>query len=176
MKTLIIYTSQTGFTKRYAEWIAEKSHADIFNLKDVQKKKMPFFEEYNAIIYAGWCMASKVVKLDWFLEKVTNLKEKKLAVVAVGASPNEAPEVDVAMNNLLTTEQKQFIKVFYCQGGINYDKMKLLSKFALKMFANVLKNSKDAKQREQGELIGHSYDISDVKFIEPIVDFLGANN
>ena len=23
MKTLIIYTSQTGFTKRYAEWLAE---------------------------------------------------------------------------------------------------------------------------------------------------------
>ena len=176
MKTLIVYTSQTGFTKKYAEWIAEKSQADLFNLKDVQKKKMSFFEEYDAIIYAGWCMASKVVKLDWFLEKAANLKEKKLAVVAVGASPNEAPEVDVAMNNLLTAEQKQYIKVFYCQGGINYDKMKLLSKLSLKMFAKVLKNSKDAKQREQGEVIGHSYDISDVNFIEPIVDFLGANN
>ena len=176
MKTLIVYTSQTGFTKRYAEWIAEKSQADLFNLKDVQKKKMSFFEEYDAIIYAGWCMASKVVKLDWFLEKAANLKEKKLVVVAVGASPNEAPEVDVAMNNLLTAEQKQYIKVFYCQGGINYDKMKLLSKLALKMFAKVLKNSKDAKQREQGEVIGHAYDISDVKFIEPIVDFLEANN
>ena len=176
MKTLIVYTSQTGFTKKYAEWIAEKSQADLFNLKDVQKKKMSFFEEYDAIIYAGWCMASKVVQLDWFLEKAANLKEKKLAVVAVGASPNEAPEVDVAMNNLLTAEQKQYIKVFYCQGGINYDKMKLLSKLSLKMFAKVLKNSKDAKQREQGEVIGHSYDISDVNFIEPIVDFLGANN
>ena len=176
MKTLSVYTSQTGFTKKYAEWIAEKSQADLFNLKDVQKKKMSFFEEYDAIIYAGWCMASKVVKLDWFLEKAANLKEKKLAVVAVGASPNEAPEVDVAMNNLLTAEQKQYIKVFYCQGGINYDKMKLLSKLSLKMFAKVLKNSKDAKQREQGEVIGHSYDISDVNFIEPIVDFLGANN
>ena len=176
MKTLIVYTSQTGFTKRYAEWIAEKTQADLLNLKDVQKKKLSFFEEYDAIIYAGWCMASKVVKLDWFLEKAANLKEKKLAVVAVGASPNEAPEVDVAMNNLLTAEQKQFIKVFYCQGGINYDKMKLLSKLALKMFAKVLKNSKDTKQREQGEVIGHSYDISDVKFIEPILDFLGANN
>ena len=175
MKTLIIYTSQTGFTKSYAEWIAEKSQADLFNLKDVQKKKLSFFEEYDAIIYAGWCMASKVVKLDWFLEKATNLKEKKLAVVAVGASPNEAPEVDVAMNNLLTTEQKQFIKVFYCQGGINYDKMKFPFKFAMKMFANSLKKSKDTKQREQGEYIDHNYNISDIKFIEPVIDFLGAN-
>ena len=28
MKTIVIYTSQTGFTKRYAEWIAEAAEAD----------------------------------------------------------------------------------------------------------------------------------------------------
>ena len=28
MKTIIIYTSQTGFTKRYAEWISEASGAE----------------------------------------------------------------------------------------------------------------------------------------------------
>ena len=172
MKTLIIYTSQTGFTKRYAEWIAEKSQADIFTLKDVQIKNETFFNEYDATIYAGWCMAGKVVKLEWFLEKAANLKEKKLAIVAVGASPNEAPEVEVAMGNLLSDEQKQYIKVFYCQGGINYDKMKFPFKFAMKMFSNSLKNSKDPKQREQGEFIDHSYDISDIKFIEPIINFL----
>ena len=27
MKTIVIYTSQTGFTKRYAEWISEASGA-----------------------------------------------------------------------------------------------------------------------------------------------------
>ena len=172
MKTLVVYTSQTGFTKRYAEWIAEKSQADIFTLKDVQKKTETFFNEYDAIIYAGWCMASKVVKLEWFLEKANNLKDKKLVVVAVGASPNEAPETSVAMNNLLSDEQKQYVKVFYCQGGINYGKMKFPFKFAMKMFSNSLKKSKDAKQREQGEFIDHSYDISDVKYIEPVLDFL----
>ena len=28
MKTIVIYNSQTGFTKRYAEWIAEAAGAD----------------------------------------------------------------------------------------------------------------------------------------------------
>ena len=174
MKTLIVYTSQTGFTKRYAEWIAEKSQADIFNLKEIQKNNETFFNEYDAIIYAGWCMAGKVVKLNWFLERAANFKDKKLAIVAVGASPNENPEVDQATNNLLSAEQMQYIKVFYCQGGINYDKMKFQFKFAMKMFSSSLKKSKDPKQREQGEFIDHSYDISDIKFIEPIIDFLNS--
>ena len=30
MKTLVVYTSQTGFTKRYAQWIAERMEADLF--------------------------------------------------------------------------------------------------------------------------------------------------
>ena len=34
-KTLIIYTSQTGFTKRYAEWIAEKM-ASSYDISDVK--------------------------------------------------------------------------------------------------------------------------------------------
>lgn len=172
MKTAVIYISQTGFTKKYAEWIAQKSNADLFSFKDAKKKNAAFFAQYEAIIYAGWCMAGKVVKLEWFLEKALSLKEKKLAVVAVGASPNESPEVDVAMKNLLTDEQKQYIKVFYCQGGIDYSKMKLSSKMALKMFSTILKNSKDPKQREQGAFIDHSYDVSDIKFIDPVISFI----
>ena len=173
MKTIIVYTSQTGFTKKYAGWIAEKSQADIFDLSDVQKKELSFFEAYDAIVYAGWCMAGKVVKSDWFLEKAASLKGKKLALVAVGASPNENPQVDAAMAAMLTDEQKEYIKVFYCQGGINYDKMKLPSKLMMKMYSSVLKKSKVEKQREQGEFVSHSYDISDIKFIEPIIAYLG---
>ena len=174
MKTIVVYTSQTGFTKRYAEWIAEKSQADIFDLSDVQKKDISFFEAYDAIIYAGWCMAGKVVKSNWFFEKAVNLKGKKLVLVAVGASPNENPQVDAALAAMLTEEQKEYIKVFYCQGGINYDKMKLPSKLAMKMYSSALKKSKDEKQREQGEFVSKSYDVSDIKFIEPIIAYLGV--
>ena len=173
MKTVVVYTSQTGFTKKYAEWISEKANADIFELKEAQKKEASFFDAYDAVIYAGWCMAGKVVGSNWFFDKAVSLKGKKLAIVAVGASPNANPQVDEAMAALLTEEQKQYIKVFYCQGGINYDKMKLSSKLMMKMYSSILKKSKDEKQREMGAYIDHSYDSADIKYIEPILDFLG---
>jgi menaquinone-dependent protoporphyrinogen IX oxidase len=173
MKTLVIYTSQTGFTKRYAEWITEKTGADIFDISDAKKKSDDFLKGYDAIVYAGWCNAGKVVKADWFLGKAPALKDKKLAVVAVGASPNDGPDVDITLNKLLNEEQKQYIKAFYCQGGIDYDKLKAPTRMVLKMFAKSLSKSKDPKTRETAEYISHSYDISDVKFVEPIVDYLG---
>ena len=49
MKTLVIYTSQTGFTKRYAEWISEELNADIYDLKDVKKKTNDFLKHMKLL-------------------------------------------------------------------------------------------------------------------------------
>ena len=35
MKTVVIYKSRTGFTKKYAEWISEELSADIFDVSKV---------------------------------------------------------------------------------------------------------------------------------------------
>ena len=172
MKTLVVYTSQTGFTKRYAQWLGERTNGDVFDLKEVQKNADSFFEEYEAIVYAGWFMAGKVVKVNWFFDKAKGWKDKQLALIAVGGSPNESPDVDVSMKKLLTDEQKKYIKAFYCQGGFNYEKMNVPSKLAMKAFVGSLKKSKDEKQREMGAYIDHSYDISDVKYLEPVVDYI----
>ena len=175
MKTLVIYTSQTGFTKKYAGWISEALNADIYDLKDVQNKKADFFDVYEAIIYAGWIMAAKVVKADWFLKRASDWKEKRLAVVAVGGSPNDNPDVEVTLRNIMSDEQRLFIKAFYCQGGFDYDKMKAPSRFAMKMFASALKRQKDEKSKQVAEYISKSYDISDRKFIEPVLDYIRGN-
>ena len=174
MKTLIIYTSQTGFTKKYSQWLADKTNADIYELKDAKKKKAAFFDTYDAIVYAGWIMAGKVVKSNWFLGKAEGWKEKCLAVMAVGGSPNDNPDVEGALKKLIPDDKKQYVKAFYCQGGFNYDKMKGPYKLAMKMFAGALRKKKDEKSRQVAEYISKSYDVSDIKYIEPIVDYLRA--
>ena len=176
MKTLIIYTSQTGFTKKYAEWLSERMKADIYELKDVQKKDDAFFDEYQAIVYGGWAMAGKTVKVNWFLEKADSWKEKRLAVFCVGGSPNENPEVEKMLQSMLTDEQKKYIRAFYCQGGFNYEKMNMASRLAMKMFVSALKKKKDPTEDEKimVKMISESYDISDRKYIEPIAEYLGG--
>ena len=172
MKTLIIYTSQTGFTKRYAEWLADEMKADMYDLKNVKNKEKAFWDAYDAIVYAGWIMAGKVVKTNWFLDKANGWKGKRLAVMAVGGSPNDNPDVEVTLKNLIPEDKNQYIKAFYCQGGFDYDKMNGPSKLAMKMFAGALKKKKDEKSQQVAEYISKSYDISDVKFIEPVVTYL----
>lgn len=174
MKTLIIYTSQTGFTKKYAQWIADEMGADIFNLKDARKKEKDFFDGYEAIAYGGWAMASNAVGVKWFLDKSADWNDKRLAIVCVGASPNSNPDVEEALHNILTDEQRTRMKAFYCQGGVNYDRMTLPSKLAMRWFVSLLKKKKNAskKEKDMASLLSSSYDISDIKYTEPVVAYL----
>lgn len=174
MNVLVIYTSQTGFTKRYAEWLSSKMNGDLLNLQDAKKKKEDFFEKYDAIVYGGWAMAGSVVGVKWFYDKAVKWKNKKLVVFCVGASPEANPDVDKFLNTSLTEEQKGYIKLFYCQGGLDYSKMKAPSKLAMKAFTKMLKSKKDANQTEKdmAKMIESSYDISDQKYVDPIVEYL----
>ncbi len=177
MKTLIVYTSQTGFTQKYAEWLGERMQGDVLTLKEAQKKDAAFFDSYQAIVYGGWAMAGRVTKSKWFLDKSEGWKDKRLAMFCVGGAPNDNPNTEVMLKSLLTDEQNSRIKVFYCPGGFNYEKMSATSRFAMKMFAASLKKKKDAteEEREMAEKISSSYDISDKKYTEPIAEYLEGN-
>lgn len=179
MKTLIVYTSQTGFTKRYAEWLAKslKDRFVVMELKEAQKQPETFFDDFRAIAYGGWAMAGKVTKSKWFLDKATGWKDKRLAMFCVGGAPAESRNVEAALKSMLTEEQSKYIKAFYCPGGFNYERMSAASRFAMKIFIASIKKKKDStdEERQMAELVSTSYDISDPKYIEPIAEYLEGN-
>ena len=75
------------------------------------------------------------------------------------------------MRRNFTDEEWNSLKAFYFPGGFNYEKMSGLSKFMMKMFTTMLASKKDASEAEKNiaQMISHSYDISDKKYIEPIL-------
>lgn len=171
MKTVVIYNSQTGFTKRYAEWIAEATGADCFALAEAKKKSM---DDYDAIVFGGWACAGGISKLSWFKSNIDKWNGKKLIAFCVGGSPIENPEIDEALKKNFTDVERERVSVFYCPGGFNYDKMSAPSKLMMKMFIKALKAKKDKTEEDEImiKMISSSYDISDKKYIEPILECL----
>ena len=172
MKALVIYTSQTGFTKKYAGWLAEELGAEAVDVNDVKKSPDSRFADYDTIVYGGWANAGKIVRADWFLNKAPLWKGKKLAVFCVGAAKAEDQNMKNALNKALDSEQKKYIGIFYLPGGINYEKLKTGGKLLLKAYAAMLK--KKPETQEYGEMISKSFDISDKKYLEPLLEYLGA--
>ena len=171
MKTIILYNSQTGFTKHYAEWIAEAAEADCIELSAAKKKDLT---AYEAIVFGSWACAGSISKISWFKGNIDKWAGKKLIVFCVGASPIENPEVEIALSQIFNESEQKKVKTFYCPGGINYEKMSAPSKLMMKMFLKTLKAKKEKTEKDQImiDMISSSYDISDKKYIEPILQYL----
>lgn len=171
MKTIVIYNSQTGFTKKYAEWIAQSVNADCVEFSNAKKQDL---SSYDAIVFGGWAFAGSITKLKWFKKNISKWAGKKLAVFCVGASPIENPDIQTDLPKNFTDEELKVIKWFYCPGGLDYDKMSVTSKTMMKMLAKSLETKKNKTQKdiEQAKMISSSYDISDIRYIEPIVEFI----
>lgn len=173
MKTIVIYNSQTGFTKRYAQWIAEAVGAEYMELEAARRCN---YDDYDTIVFGSWACAGGISKLKWFKSHMDSWRDKKLIVYCVGGSPAENPEIAHALRSNFSDAQWEKVKVFYCQGGFDYEKMSFLSRMMMKVFLKTLRSKKDKTEEEKAmvEMISHSYDISDRKYIEPILECLNG--
>ena len=171
MKTAVIYNSQTGFTKKYAEWIAEATGADCLELKAAKKQD---FDNYDAIVFGGWACAGRISKISWFKSNMDKWSDKLLIVFCTGGSPAESPDIEAFLFSNFDEAQRERVSVFYCPGGFNYEKMSAGSKLMMKMFQKMVGAKKDKTEDDikMLKMISHSYDISDKKYIEPIIKLI----
>jgi len=169
MKTVVIYTSQTGFTRRYAQWIGEETGAECLDLAEAKGKNL---DAYDTIVYGGWACGGGISKLHWFQEHMERWKGKKLIVFCVGASPADSPDIEPALEKNFTEAQLQRVRVFYCPGGFNYEKMPAPSRLAMCLFRAALgaRRNQTEADKQMLKMISGSYDISDRRYIGPIVN------
>lgn len=171
-KILVCYKSVTGFTKQYAEMIAEEIDCTLMNFKDVTLETI---SQYDTVVFGGRCYAGSVDGLKKAKELITKGDVKTFVVFATGAAPNAAEEmIQSAWEKNFTPDELHNIPHFYMQGGLRYEKMPFIERLMMKIFAAVMKNKKDKTDadKEFDQVISNSYDISSKAYIEPLVSFL----
>lgn len=170
MKTVVVYQSNTGFTKKYAQWISEELSCDLAAYEDAAKK----ISDYDVIVYGGGIMAGRITGLDK-LKKNSLISGKKLILFATGATNKNAAELinNIRDNNLSTEEQKS-IPFYYFESGINYENMGFLSKTVLKSMYKSLQKKKNRTEEETGMMhaLMKSNDHSDKALIKPLITYV----
>lgn len=126
-KTVVIYKTKSGSTKKYAEFIKEELNADIFDLKDIKKINL---NNYENIIFGGWVFAFKIMGLNKFKKYIKNLQNKKVVTFSVGMPDVSDQEY---YNRILNLNKKELygIKLFNLRGAFNLDKAGFFIKFFL---------------------------------------------
>lgn len=176
MKAIIVYKSRTGFTKRYAEWIAEEIKCDIKSYQDVHKDSL---NQYDLVIYGGNLYAGKIDGLAKMKELLPDNKKCSFMVFATGASPAEAKEeINKVWKENLSAEELKEVPHFYMPGGLNYEKMKFVDRTLMRVFSKMMEGKKDKTSfdKECSQAITSSYDISSRDYIKPVIEYVQKLN
>lgn len=172
MRIIVIYKSKTGFTKRYAEWIAEELKCDILDYKNLSRSSIA---EYDFVIYGSRVHAGKIDGIKKIKALFSDNEMSKLIIFATGATPLEVEDViNTIWKSNFSNEELKIISHFYMQGGLNYEKMGILDRMIMKILAKILSRKKDKSSDEAGfeQAIGSSYDISSREYIAPLIQFV----
>ena len=70
MKTVVLFQSKYGATKKYAQWIAEELSCDIFERKNINANAL---EAYDTIVYGGGLYAGGVSGIDLLVKNFPKL-------------------------------------------------------------------------------------------------------
>lgn len=163
MKRLVVYQSSTGFTAKYAAWIAGELSCEAKELKHMKAQEIA---AYDSIIFGGWIMGGMIMGLD----KIQKMDPKQLVVFAVGASSDS----EELRNNLKTQNHLEQTPLFYMEGGIAFEKMSFFPKMMLKTMGKSVAK-KEVKTEEDEEMLrkfSASSDNSDIANIQPLVAFV----
>ncbi len=131
MKSVVVYSSITGFTRKYAEWISEDLNCDILSVKNTTIEKLL---EYDTVIYGGSLHAAGITGINIIKKNLPDLTGRKLVVFATGASPYKEEVLDEIRAKNFTPEEDKQVKVFYFRGGFDYSRLNFTNKVLMSLF------------------------------------------
>ena len=143
MKTLLIYRSDTGFTKEYVDLI--KRRIPDIEIVDIKHFKKSMIKENDIIFYGGPLRNNVILGLDKFLKHHNLFGDKDIFVFATGIQPIDNDKKDnVIMANGL---EYYHVRLYLLPGGLDVNKMK---KWKQKLFRFAMKKALNSNQLPSG--------------------------
>ena len=157
MSSIIIYGSNYGTTKQYAEELSKRTNIKVISFKKVNQQ----INDYDNIIYLGGLYAGGVLGMSKTLKKLNNISNKKIIIATVGLSdPTDEVNKNNIRNNMKSHIPKEVFekaKIFHLRGGIDYSKLNFGHKTMLRLLYNSIKNLSEEKQTAEDKAMIETY-------------------
>lgn len=170
VKQIVIYKSRTGFTKKYAKWLAQSLNCECIPQEDVGGERL---SDYDVIIFGSSFRAGNVGELKWYKETILPF-EKTNVLFVTGAMPPSSADAVKSIEQQLGKGEDREVKVFYLQSGLNYEAMNLGDKLMMKVFCKMMKSRKAHSEEEKAlfEQMQKSFDVCEKANLEPMLNYI----
>ncbi len=174
MKAAIVHCSQTGFTRTYAEWLAEELGCEATPFAN--RSSIPM-SETDLLVFCSWFHAASIKGSKWLKKVMAEHPHLSVVVLATGAAPmpndaHEAAEVESAFRRTFPQEEYPELPHFYCQGGFDYDRLGMADKLAMRMFfkMNAKAAETDPKAAEMLRVMKAGFNGTNRDYLDPVLD------
>lgn len=157
----IIYESNTGSAKRYAEMLSSKLDVPAYPLRQAMKE-VPRDEE---AVFIGWIFANKIQGL-----KKAQKRWNLICAGAVGMNPPGE-----AYSRILREANSTDIPLFYLHGALDYKKLKWLQKKLLQTICTDLEKQAKPGTEEMISVLKNGCDFVSEENLSEIIAFILAN-
>ena len=149
-KIVVIYRSVYGYTKTYAEMIAEELTCDLREYSEISPDDLL---SYDTIIYGGGLYAIGINGINLIKKNYDKLKDKHLFVWATGSNPGDPEDLEAVWSHNFTDEMRKNIPMFYLRGGFDYNKLNGKHKIMMSLLKMKLKSMKNRTKNEDDLLM-----------------------
>ena len=170
-KTVVIYKSKHGSTRRYALWIGEELDCPVIAADDFSKND---FCLYDNIIFGGCVQAGGIMGLDIIKKNMRRLEGKKIIIFAVGLNIMQK-ETRIQLRDINFSKRKMSgLTCYYCPGAYDPEKIHGIDAGLMKMMIKMLENKPERDMTDDDRLllqhVKNGADLTDRKYIRPIVE------
>ena len=160
---IVIYDSQTGFTAKYALWIAEKLECPFISVKEAAVAPL---KHYQTLIFGGRLIAEKPKGFDFLRRHLREFEAQNIVVYVTGAG--EAQDTAKLKQEIFkgTEAAAAGIPCYFLHSGLNYDKMSAANRLMMKAFSTMLRLS---GKKEISQKMGANFDESSPDFVDELV-------
>ena len=113
MRTVIIYSSTLGTTRKYAMWLREALEADLSKANAGQRSA----QDYDLIIVCSPTYMGQIKLLGYLKKRWSVIQGKRIILIAVGMAPPESPDSRRSYEKI-PEEIRNKIKYFKLPGKI----------------------------------------------------------
>ena len=161
MNGIILYQSKYGATRKYAQWLSERTG---FPCVETKWARIADVRQYDAILLGGGIYASGIAGLSFLKKNIRDLQGKKIAVFCVGASPYE----EKAYREIVARNMKDAlsgIPCFYCRGAWDTEALSIVDR----QLCSLLRKAVAKKDPKDYEVICCEFLMSFTDTFSPMV-------
>lgn len=154
----IVYETNSGSTKRYAEMMGKKLDIPVLSLEEALKT----LPKEDNVLYLGWVMANKIQGL-----KKAKKRFKLVCACAVGMNP-----ASEKYSKIITEANSADCPLFYLRGTLDYSKLNRIQKMLLNSIRIDLEKQKKPGTEDIISLLRDGGDFVSEESLSEVIAFM----